>query len=347
VGISLLGLSGGLLAPTAANAAAAEQSLTSAGWQSHPTAGCGAGTLVYTPGNADISAATAGLNAAARQLTQRAAASHATWLSTLACAPGSAQATTYTAGRSPAVRPEQDITDVSYNWSGYETNDVNGVPAVSAAAEWTVPAVTGIPPGGYSAYSSIWPGIGGDNDNSSGELIQDGTEQDTSCGFFGCHPDYFAWFEMVPDPQHPHEQVIRNFPVVPGDDISAEVDYDAASGNATFEMCNFTRNNCTAFTAKSPEVPGGSAEWIVERTQRPRNLPLLAKFHQVTLLNDFTSDGSSLIALDQVDSYPVEMQNCKQTQTLAEPDATPTGSRFGVHWEHWGPTHPLDPICGR
>jgi hypothetical protein len=112
-------------------------------------------------------------------------------------------------------------------------------------------------------------------------------------------------------------------------------------------MCNFTRNNCTAFTAKSPGVPGGSAEWIVERTQRPRNLPLLAKFHQVTLLNDFTSDGSTLIALDQVDSYPVEMQNCKQTQTLAEPDATPTGSRFGVHWEHWGPTHPLDPICGR
>jgi hypothetical protein len=80
--------------------------------------------------------------------------------------------------RLPAT-PRNVAASVSGNWSGYA--DETDAPPNYAQMYWTVPH-PGAPSGlGQTDYSSIWPGIGS-GDPGGGELIQDGTEQNVSCG---------------------------------------------------------------------------------------------------------------------------------------------------------------------
>ena len=99
-------------------------------------------------------------------------------------------------------------TTDSTNWSGLggEGNGIEG-----AAGEWTVPAIE---PSTSGLYSTSWVGVDGLNNS---DLIQTGTEQDTSDG-------YYAWIEILPASE---EELFNSdgspAPVEPGDQIDARM----------------------------------------------------------------------------------------------------------------------------
>ena len=64
----------------------------------------------------------------------------------------------------------------------------------------------------YTGASATWIGIDGGPD-SPGSIIQTGTAQVTSGG----QTEYYAWYELYPDPSEPL------FAVSPGDQMSASI----------------------------------------------------------------------------------------------------------------------------
>ena len=80
-----------------------------------------------------------------------------------------------------------------------------------------------------NTYSAIWVGLDG---SSNRTVEQIGTEQDWSSG----GPVYYAWFEMYP--QRGYQ--IMDFPVSPGDHISAEVQWISKT------MFNLTITNASS-----------------------------------------------------------------------------------------------------
>ncbi len=170
----------------------------------------------------------------------------------------------------------------SGNWSGYvaETNfsnpQQNSVSAVSGS--WIVPTVTG--PSKGATYSSTWVGIDG---NSNKTVEQVGTEEDWVNG----SPDYYAWWEMYSSVDKQPEQVISSMKVVPGDVISASVQYITSGTHAgQFELSisdssrgsdSFTTYQTSSQT-QNPLATRSSAEWIVEATSINGNIGTLANF---------------------------------------------------------------------
>ncbi|OXM64184.1 hypothetical protein CF165_28020 [Amycolatopsis vastitatis] len=158
----------------------------------------------------------------------------------------------------------------STNWSGYVTN--NGPGYLGAAMEWLVPSVD--PSNPNNAQASIWPGIGTGN-STTDTLVQAGTQQtgftSTSCTKGSCVSQWNAlysfWFETFP--QEP-EQEITNLTASPGDDVSAIAEYDPVSGQAYFELADYTTNEGVYYyqpVTGSAIGSGSQAEWIIERPE--------------------------------------------------------------------------------
>lgn len=139
----------------------------------------------------------------------------------------------------------------SNNWSGYAVETSLASPQTGAVTDvkgsWVVPTVAGPEAG----YSSAWVGIDGYSD---GTVEQIGTEQDWSRGRAG----YYAWFEMYPN----NAYQIRNFPVKPGDTITAEVKYTSSGFVLTINNLTETASFTTTQTIRSANR--SSAEWIFE-----------------------------------------------------------------------------------
>src|SRR5262245_42314647 len=147
----------------------------------------------------------------------------------------------------------RNANGTSQNWCGYAVESDLNAPLTGAVSDvkgkWTVPAVSSS--GSAHTYSSIWVGIDGYSDNT---VEQTGTEQDwTPAG-----PVYYAWFEMYPK----FGYRILNFPVQPGDTISAEIKY-IGNNRFTLTISNRTRN-VTFSTTQRHKARRSSAEWIVE-----------------------------------------------------------------------------------
>ena len=153
----------------------------------------------------------------------------------------------------------RNANGTSQNWSGYAVESNLQAPLSGVVSDvkgtWIVPEASSS--GSPHTYSSIWVGIDGYSDNT---VEQTGTEQDwTSNG-----PVYYAWFEMYPK----FGYRILNFPVQPGDTISAEVKY---TGNSRFTLtiANLTRNVKFSTTQRSNKAQRSSAEWIVVEESLP------------------------------------------------------------------------------
>jgi hypothetical protein len=169
------------------------------------------------------------------------------------------------------------------NWSGYELRGGAGS-YVAVQGMWNVPTVA------YEAnqhvYSAYWIGLDGDGTN---DLVQAGTEQEiTEINFLGFNltfTNYYAWTEFLP--QQPTEQVISNFTVNPGDEISCSVSMGGSffipvlSGpDGIFIIDNVTRGEYTSVATPrgSTSVGGSEAEWIMERPTVNNALPDLANY---------------------------------------------------------------------
>jgi len=217
----------------------------------------------------------------------------------------------------------RNANGTSQNWGGYAVESDFNAPLRGAVSDvkgtWTVPAVSSS--GSTHTYSSIWVGIDGYSDNT---VEQTGTEQDsTSNGAV-----YYAWFEMYPK----FGYRILNFPVQPGDTISAEVNY---IGNNLFKLTitNLTRHVTFSTTQRSNKAQRSSAEWIVEAPYSGGILPL-ADFGSATLTGCSATLGGHVGSIsDQAWHY--------DAITMADPDGTikaqPSslssgGASFSVKW---------------
>jgi hypothetical protein len=155
------------------------------------------------------------------------------------------------AAAASAPRP---ATDTSTNWAGYSVRDTVTSPVAftRATVTWTEPTLRC---GSAEAGAAIWVGLGG-ADASSGELDQLGTNGNCTAG----RPAYAAFYDVAPNPG----QVVRRFPVRPGDVIRATVTMIPGGSAARLRMEDLTSR--LGFAGTVAVTPGvrRSAEWIVE-----------------------------------------------------------------------------------
>lgn len=195
----------------------------------------------------------------------------------------------------------------SSNWSGYA---ITGATYTSITGQWVVPSVA---PSRKPTYSSNWVGIDGFN---NGDLIQTGTEQDSSAG----QTQYSAWWEILPAP----ETVIPD-PVSPGDLMQASIN-EQAPGQWVISLTDTTKN-WTATETESYSGPATSAEWIEEAPTVGGRVATLANFG-LTAFDPGTVNGANpgLVPSDG----GVMIQKRVQVSTPSLPDSDTDG--FAVQY---------------
>ena len=155
---------------------------------------------------------------------------------------------------------EKSTPTLSLNWSGYATltdrQDPKNYSVSQVAGSWIVPTAHAT---SVDSYSASWVGIDGFF-TTSDTVEQIGTSQNWVDG----QAEYFAWFEMYPQGSY----LINDFPVHPGDKISAQVKFSEKEENLfILTIANKTRK-VYAKVPKSytvqPLAVRTSAEWIME-----------------------------------------------------------------------------------
>jgi hypothetical protein len=172
------------------------------------------------------------------------------------------------------------------------------------------------------SFSAIWVGLDGSSDNT---VEQIGTEQDWSMG----GPVYYAWYEMYPA----RGWQIMNFPVSPGDQISAEVQWISKT---TFNLTitNLTQN--VGFSIiKKRSAQRTSAEWIVEAPYFRRVLSL-ADFGATTFTGCSATINGLTGPIDDASwqNESVTMESAQSVVAAQPGGLTSGGTSFTVTWEH-------------
>lgn len=216
----------------------------------------------------------------------------------------------------PRIRNEANGT--STNWGGYAVPASRG--AVSdVKGSWTVPTV--VSSTSSSTYSSFWVGIDGYNDST---VEQTGTEQDWSNG----QASYYAWFEMYPK----FAYKILNFPVVPGDTITSEVQY-LGSGRYALTITNVSRNVTFSTTQRLKNAGNQSAEWIAEAPYSGGVLPL-ADFGTGYFSNCTATLNGVTGGIGTWPNYDAITMTTSGGVTKAAPSGLTNGTDFSVIWSH-------------
>ncbi len=177
----------------------------------------------------------------------------------------------------------------STNWGGYA---VTGTDFTQAQGSWIVPTVDCAKT--PNTYSSFWVGIDGWN---NGTVEQLGTDSDCD----GKRPSYYAWYEFYPK----YGINFGQFPVSPGDRISASVNYDGEK--FTLTIANQTTNLSASRSAKIPQAKRASAEWIAESPccQYDGNFVPLSDFGAISFGEDFTYAMDTNYASNDYASGPI------------------------------------------
>jgi hypothetical protein len=227
----------------------------------------------------------------------------------------------------------------SSNWSGYaDTNNTFS----SVSSSWTEPTVncadsnSGLDGllslsnllGGPGAASAFWVGLDGYNSTSVEQL---GTDSDCDSG----SPSYYAWYEMYPNPS---ETLPSQYPVKPGDQLTALVASNAAGTSFTLEIKDTTAGWTFSTTQTGSGFARSSAEVIAEA---PSSCSIL--FCSEVPLADFGQvnySGSSVIdtagtkgSLAAFNANEITMSD--NGTTLATPSSLSSdGSSFSVNWNN-------------
>ena len=219
----------------------------------------------------------------------------------------------------------------STNWAGYaldgptgSVNDVKG--------SWKVPAVTCSKKS--NTYSAFWVGIDGDNSNT---VEQIGTSSDCRNG----KPTYYAWYEFYP--AYPVNNILS---VSPGDNISAEVSYDATSNLFTVSMKNLRTGQTYSTSSAVSNAQRNSAEWIAEAPSSMRGVLPLANFGiayygydyigdintNYATVNGVTGNISSFSPPGLVNVNTITMVSYSGRLKALPSVITPDGTSFSVKW---------------
>jgi hypothetical protein len=244
----------------------------------------------------------------------------------------------------PGKKSAQD-TFTSINWSGYVSEQNSGY--LGAYMEWVVPDGDDSFPNPVS--TSIWPGIG-TGESTADTLVQAGTHSDGQPVFdedgnlAGYDTSYYFWLELYPQES---EQQITNLDVGPGDDVSALAEYDPATGQAYFELANYTTGEGVyAYQEVTGGVvgTGSQSEWVAERPAYCLDecgLQSLSNFGDMRIYaaqaakGDTWSDPVTFPYVGDVNPDAWEMRDCGGT-LLAQPDEIIDNTDFVDHWQDYG-----------
>jgi hypothetical protein len=227
----------------------------------------------------------------------------------------------------------------SSNWSGYaDTDDTFS----SVSSSWTEPTVncsssdTSLDSlvgfssllGGPSAASAFWVGLDGYNSSSVEQL---GTDSDCDSGT----PSYYAWYEMYPNPS---VTLPSQYPVLPGDQLSASVAANSAGTSFTLDISDATAGWSFSTTQTGSGFARSSAEVIAEAPSSCTVLFCsevpLADFGQINFSGSGVSDSAGTNGtLSTFDADEITMTD--NGTTLATPsDLSSDGSSFSVKWDN-------------
>jgi hypothetical protein len=220
----------------------------------------------------------------------------------------------------------RNANGTSTNWSGYIAASTLTAPPAGSVSDvkgtWVVPTATGV--GSTAAYSAAWVGLDGYSDST---VEQIGTDSDwTRRG-----ASYYAWIEIYPQGAY----LINGFPVIPGDTISAEVNY---AGNNEFALIltNVTRRLRFSMNMRAPAAKRESAEWIMEAPSSNKGVLPLTDFHAINFLGcTATIFGQSGPINDlrwQNDLFNIETAAGVKKDQVSVLSAN--GENFSVTWEH-------------
>ena len=174
------------------------------------------------------------------------------------------------ASEQPGNSQEQGVRNsfgTTANWSGYMSeNYFRNFSAVYG--QWNVPSIVACE-SNTTTYSSFWVGLDG---YASGDLVQDGTEQNCTdvLGIFN-FTSYSAWEQLLPNQQY--SQGVSLSPN-PGDSFwalawvgDANRAYDPNGAYAWFNMWDVSQRQgvLLGFALNGTYYYGYTAEWIMER----------------------------------------------------------------------------------
>jgi len=216
----------------------------------------------------------------------------------------------------------------STNWSGYADT---GASFTTVVGTWIQP--TASCPANQQQDASFWVGIDGFL-NSSGTVEQTGTDSDCNKGTKkqSGGPTYYAWWEMFP--QASNNLSTSQFPVSPGDQMSASVSSSGTSFTLTLHDVSkgwsFSPATQTANTAAD-----SSAEWIAEAPSicigSKCTAAKLANFGTVNFAG--AAANGSVISSSSFAENQINMTKGKKT-LKASASALAGGSAFSVTWHH-------------
>ncbi len=236
----------------------------------------------------------------------------------------------------------------SANWSGYaDGNDTYN----SVAASWTEPTVncssSGSGGGGgllggllggeglgdligpSGSASSFWVGIDGYTSSSVEQL---GTDADCN----GSTPDYYAWWEMYPNPS---QVLSSSYPVHPGDQITAWV----ASNSAGTKFYLAEKDTTAGWSFSTTQTPQSgfarSSAEVVAEAPSSCNLIFcsevpLSNFGQVNFSSaDLIDNAGNNGPLSSYAANQITMSS--NGKTLAVPsNLSSDGRSFSITWQN-------------
>jgi hypothetical protein len=238
------------------------------------------------------------------------------WLAAVAAVAAVPSAAVLPSAAAPRHGPVLRNLGYSDNWSGYAATRPAGRGFGGVRGQWTVPAVAARPAG----YSSSWVGVDGDTSGDRRDLLQAGTAQDTSGG-------YFAWWEMLPSPA---VEIVGPAggprPVRPGDRMACSV-LRTSPGHWTVTLRNATRGWQFRKTVRYGG-PGASVEWIEEAPQVDGRQSRPDDFRTVHFAGTLVSLGGRWQGATLTSDDGMAMVNATSTKILAMP-SSPSGAAAG------------------
>jgi Peptidase A4 family len=206
------------------------------------------------------------------------------------------------------------------NWSGYA---VAATTYSQVKGTWNVPFVVRPKKRQLKKhfFSADWVGIDGFNNSS---LIQAGTEED----WIGGHPSYFAWWEVLPQPE------MDMIPVNPNDRITVTI--NKVSGSDWSILLRDNGQTLISQSVTNYSGPGNSAEWIHEAVSFGGRVSTLPVDTLVTFDNTLVNNANP--NLKPSDAGTMIQGRHKRVSTPSVPDADADG--FSVAYGAAAPSPP-------
>jgi hypothetical protein len=176
-------------------------------------------------------------------------------------------------------------------WAGailpFGTRPEYDSPASSIYAQWVVPDVADVDPGGEVLNAGFWIGIDDAGDESP-DILQAGI----SVNVHGSDVQWYAWTEWFDTTNHVPSAKVANFPVAVGDTIAMLVAVMEPNLGRVM-MANVTAGHATIVHMPAPgEVTsvGRTVEWVVESPDGSHGLPMFEPFEFTDCFAE-TEDG--------------------------------------------------------